>query len=225
MPKRKLPTKGGDSSLQPAAPPSTRSSSRKRISDVFKKLADACNKHSAYHQTAKSFARLDEDEDNLPEKCRKDLVSVRALLPKVEKCFPLGQAKQCDASDVVHLCDFYERVLLGVYCPHAPALLQWGKVPNVGKKGPSFPFLHCLLAASQSILAHSSYSSESIISPCPVPIGGLQCECILLQREDNFHANNCEHHCPSLPISRQQRHLPSYSLGSDKHAIRLCHNH
>jgi hypothetical protein len=135
MPKRRLPSNENNSSLRPGSHPSARSSSRKRISDVFSKLADACNKHATYHQTTKNFARQDDEEENLPEKCRKDLFSVRALLPKVEKCFPPNQAKQCEASDVAHLCDFYERVLRGVYCPHSPALFQWGKVPKDGKSG------------------------------------------------------------------------------------------
>eukprot|EP00526_Cylindrotheca_closterium_P015523 CAMPEP_0113604366 /NCGR_PEP_ID=MMETSP0017_2-20120614/1757_1 /TAXON_ID=2856 /ORGANISM="Cylindrotheca closterium" /LENGTH=246 /DNA_ID=CAMNT_0000512787 /DNA_START=89 /DNA_END=825 /DNA_ORIENTATION=+ /assembly_acc=CAM_ASM_000147 len=133
MPKRRLPNSGNqtdnDSSLRQHGILS-RSSSRKRISEVFTKLADAFNKHAEYHKTTKSFVRPDEEEAKLPERCRKDLASVRALLPKLEKCFPPQQAVNCDASDLAHLCNFYERVLRGVYCPHSPGLLQWGRVPK-----------------------------------------------------------------------------------------------
>ncbi|KAL3944314.1 MAG: hypothetical protein SGBAC_001607 [Bacillariaceae sp.] len=133
MPKRRLPNSGNqtenDSSLRQHGIFS-HSSSRKRISEVFTKLADAFNKHAEYHKTTKSFVPPDEEESKLPERCRKDLASVRALLPKLEKCFPPQQVVNCDASDLAHLCNFYERVLRGVYCPHSPGLFQWGRVPK-----------------------------------------------------------------------------------------------
>jgi hypothetical protein len=102
------------------------------MSDIFSKLADACNKHSTYHQNHKKNASREEDEDNLPEKCRKDLQSMRALLPKVEKYFE--HSDQSEAEDVWHLCDFYKQVLRGSYCPHSPALFGWGKQPKDGKR-------------------------------------------------------------------------------------------
>jgi hypothetical protein len=99
------------------------------------KLSDACNKHAAYHQGRNNSVRADEDEENLPEKCRNDLQSLRLLLPRVEKSFqpPAPGKKGPEAADVAHLCDFYNSVLRGVYCPHAPHLFHWGKEPKDGK--------------------------------------------------------------------------------------------
>lgn len=149
MPKRRLPgasSEGNDSSLhqhngtqreagaQHQEAPTGSRSSRKKISDSFSKLANGCNKHSAFHQNKKSSARQEEDEDNIPEPCRKDLTTMKVLLPKLEKSFQASNASQVEASDVAHLCEFYERTLRGVYCPHSPALFKWGKVPNYGKK-------------------------------------------------------------------------------------------
>lgn len=176
MPKRRLASNEDNTSLRPVLHRSSRATSRKRISGVFTRLADACTKHSAYHQSTKLFARQEEDEENLPEKCRKDLFSVRALLPKVEQCFPLDQAKQCEASDVAHLCDFYDRVLRGAYCPHAPALFQWGKVPKDGtSRGHFVPLDRSLRFKCLTMPLHSSFSSKSIVSTCDMWIGCHQC--------------------------------------------------
>lgn len=116
---------------------SHRSSSQRRSSNpsVLLILSDACNKHAAYHQSRKSPIRADADEENLPEKCQKDLQSLRELLPKVEKSFqpPSPGKRGPEASDVAHLCDFYTSILRGNYCPHAPHLLCWGKDPEEGK--------------------------------------------------------------------------------------------
>lgn len=162
MPKRRLPggaseardssSTQGEANLQRNQQPASSRSSRKRISDVFSKLADGCNKHSTYHQTSKRSVRQDEDEENVPEQCRKDLISMKALLPKVEKCFQASnsnQQNQVEATDVAHLCDFYERVLRGVYCPHSPALFKWGKVPKDGKKKPLINF--CCFCQSKCV--------------------------------------------------------------------------
>ena len=149
MPKRRLPgssSEANDSSFhqhhgtqreaspQHQEPPTGSRSSRKKISDSFSKLANGCNKHSTFHQNKKYAARQEEDEDNIPEPCRKDLTTMKVLLPKLEKSFQGSNANQVEASDVAHLCEFYERTLRGVYCPHSPALFKWGKVPNYGKK-------------------------------------------------------------------------------------------
>jgi hypothetical protein len=103
-----------------------------RSSEVLLALSNACNKHAIFHKNSKSHAvaRPDEVEENLPEKCSKDLASLRSLLPKVEKAFKAttnGQKGGPEALDVSHLCAFYHSVLNGAYCPHAPHLFSWGK--------------------------------------------------------------------------------------------------
>lgn len=125
-----------ESSRQPQQP-SNRSSSQRRSSNVLLSLSNACNKHATYHQgRRKASGRIDDDEENLPEKCRKDLQDLRKLLPKVEKSFrpPARGERGPKAEDVASLCDFYRSALNGGYCPHAPHLFHWGKVPQNGKK-------------------------------------------------------------------------------------------
>jgi hypothetical protein len=54
---------------------------------------------------------------------KKDLRLLKELLPKVEATC----STDAKATDVVgHLCDFYNDVLTGGFCPHAPNLFRWG---------------------------------------------------------------------------------------------------
>ena len=213
MPKRRLPSTGhqrdNDSSLRQHRIFS-RSSSRKRISEVFTKLADAFNKHAEYHMTTKSFVRPDEDEAKLPERCRKDLASVRALLPKLEKCFPPQQAVNCDASDLAHLCNFYERVLRGVYCPHSPGLFQWGRVPKDGKcycNRTALAFPDCrngrTLQLTCVVTVNSLYSlsSDSLaIASLHLPFGGHECELVTKQGSATSSHFNCQYDSPAAQL-------------------------
>ena len=123
--------------------------------EILLKMSDACCKHGDYHSKKQPNCRPDpnNDEANLPQRCLKDIRALRQLLPKVEKTIQpqvdsneaspraakTGRSKAIqkegtEASDICHLCDFYESVLNGVFCPHAPHLFQWGKGGIDGKK-------------------------------------------------------------------------------------------
>jgi hypothetical protein len=149
MPKRRLYIDGGaeneasSSSVsergrgpqQATTGQSRRSAAQRRSSDVLLRLSDACNKHATYHKGRKNTGQSEDDEDNLPERCRSDLQILRNLLPKVEKSFqpPAPGKKGPEAEDIAHLCDFYNSVLRGAYCPHAPHLFQRGQSAKDGK--------------------------------------------------------------------------------------------
>ncbi len=82
-------------------------------------LAVACQKHQITHHKngATSLG------EKMPQCCQKDLRLLKELLPKVEATY-CTDVKATDA--VAHLCDFYNDVLAGGFCPHAPNLFRWG---------------------------------------------------------------------------------------------------
>jgi len=85
------------------------------------KLSDCCAQHAESH-TPKPVRPLTE-HDEMPEKCQKDMSSLCKILPRVEDAVD----KNPHPSYIPHLCDFYQSVIQGRFCPHAPLLLEWGK--------------------------------------------------------------------------------------------------
>jgi hypothetical protein len=86
---------------------------------LLEQLAEACQYHRAT-QHKDGAPRLDEE---MSLACQKDLKLLTELLPKVEAAC----CKDVNSMDVVgHLCDFYNDVLRGGFCPHAPCLFRWG---------------------------------------------------------------------------------------------------
>ena len=140
MPKRRLYNEtadendGSTSASSSRGRSTQRSSSHRKSSDVLLSLADACTRHSEYHQSRNDSSAVAEDEGDIPEKCCAVLERLRQLLPRVEKSFqpPPPGKKGPDASDIAHLCNFYDSALQGVYCPHASHLFQRGKDPKEG---------------------------------------------------------------------------------------------
>lgn len=113
-----------------------RSSSRRKISDVLVKLSRSCNSHSTNcHKDRKGAVRVDDEETRIPDQCRSDLEMLRNLLPEIEKKFrpPARGERGPEAHDVAHLCDFYNSVMQGNYCPYAPHLFHMGKSVNEGR--------------------------------------------------------------------------------------------
>ena len=78
------------------------------------------------------MSNIDDDEENIPEQCRIDLEKLRNLLPEIEKKFhPSTHGEKGPAAqDIAHLCDFYNSVMQGNYCPYAPHLFHMGKSPH-----------------------------------------------------------------------------------------------
>lgn len=94
------------------------------------KLSDCCAAHAeSSHAAAKPLRPLTE-RDALPEKCQRDMASLCSILPKVEKTY--GVEKNPHPALLPHLCDFYQSVVQGRFCPHAPLLLEWGKGGTAG---------------------------------------------------------------------------------------------
>lgn len=120
-----------------AAPGTSRSVSRQKSSDVLIKLSQSCNNHlSNCHKDRRVTGNTEEEEEeNIPEQCKMDLEKLRNLLPEIEKKFhPNGHGeKGPEAQDVAHLCDFYNSVMQGNYCPYAPHLFHMGKSPSDGE--------------------------------------------------------------------------------------------
>jgi len=75
-------------------------------------LAEICKKHAATHHRH----RQDEAQS---EGCQRDLDHLSTLIPKVETAY----LKSTQFDD---LCDFYNDVLSGGFCPYAPNLFNGG---------------------------------------------------------------------------------------------------
>jgi hypothetical protein len=67
---------------------------------------------------------LTESEEEVPRYCQESLQSLRVIVPKVERNYP---PRETSATELHHLCDFYQDVLSGGFCPHAPHLFLLGK--------------------------------------------------------------------------------------------------
>ena len=114
-------------------------SSRRQSSDYLLKLSQCCNSHASKcpkdRRTATTCA--DDEEERIPDLCSADLEQLRNLLPEIEKKFqpPGAGQKGPEADDVAHLCDFYNSVIQGHYCPFMPHLFHLGKSPKDGEFG------------------------------------------------------------------------------------------
>lgn len=161
MPKRRLgysevametkappPSQTRRSSPAPATetsgPASRRSSSRRKSSDFLLKLSRSCNAHATncHKDRIARPVGLEDEVERIPDQCRADLEQLRNLLPEIEKKFqpPAPGQRGPEAHDVAHLCDFYNSVMQGNYCPYAPHLFDLGKSPKNGEHG-LFSFL------------------------------------------------------------------------------------
>ena len=108
--------------------PSTNTGQETSMS-LLQRLSHACQYHASHHYAnnnangASVLANPDDALDDIPARCRKDLVTLGTILPKVEQ----ATNQQPTAAEIGHLCSFYQDVLVGGYCPHAPHLFNWGK--------------------------------------------------------------------------------------------------
>ena len=93
-------------------------------------LSESCRKHGASahasnHQNRDGCAAM---LDDVPPGCREALTSLRTVLPKVEQAYPSHHHHHASTTttttvqDLAHMCDFYNDVLSGGFCPHAPHL-------------------------------------------------------------------------------------------------------
>lgn len=81
-------------------------------------LSESCRKHSASaHESNKGLCAATVEE--APQCCQDALASLRTILPKVEKAYPPHKTQ---VHDLAHMCDFYNDVLSGGFCPNAPHL-------------------------------------------------------------------------------------------------------
>ena len=127
------------------------------------RLSEACNKHKSLHcnntNTNKNTDgninddNTDHDGDytngeydyavlslaeltgRIPERCHKNLKSLKTVLPKVEEEYQADVLFSTNNSnnnntgwkDASHLCSFYESILSKGFCPHALCLFDYGK--------------------------------------------------------------------------------------------------
>lgn len=116
--------------------PSTNTAQETSMS-LLQRLSHACQYHASHHYAnnnangASVLANPDDALDDIPARCRKDLVTLGTILPKVEQ----ATNQQPTAAEIGHLCSFYQDVLVGGYCPHAPHLFTWGKGGTEGMCG------------------------------------------------------------------------------------------
>ena len=87
-------------------------------SSILVSLSESCRKHSASaHESNKGLFAATVME--APQCCQEALASLRTILPKVEKAYPPHNTM---VHDLAHMCDFYNDVLSGGFCPNAPHL-------------------------------------------------------------------------------------------------------
>jgi hypothetical protein len=175
MPKRRnTQLDFGNNDLQDSSshPPTTATSGPQHLAQpqertVLLKLSDACRKHSKFHHNQKASMRADENEADIPDRCRTDIQTLRLLLPRVEKSCKApksGQKGGPEATDVAHLCAFYYSVIQGTYCPHQPHIFQWGKGGLEGEEKPCF-VCHCEQTVFYGLLLTTKLLPFFISSP------------------------------------------------------------
>ena len=82
-------------------------------------LAAACEKHRITHHSVGDVR----PGESTRTACKRDLRLLKELLPRVE----LSCCRELNSVEMLgHLCDFYNDVLQGGFCPHAPELFRGG---------------------------------------------------------------------------------------------------
>jgi len=106
--------------------------------DILLRLSEACNAHRKTHNESQEKKEKNkilnsescgvhnsaEKSENIPERCKKDLKSLGAILPKLEEKYNYAVCSDKDASN---LCSFYASVIQKGFCPHAWDLFDSGK--------------------------------------------------------------------------------------------------
>jgi hypothetical protein len=127
-----------------------RSKSKKQKKPLLIILSDNCRKHSINGNTHhESNHVLSEEWDNVPLFCQEALTTLKRILPRVENRILIIENNNnnnnnsndtkmisSNVSDLGHLCDFYNDVILGGFCPHALHLFDLGKGAIEGKYPP-----------------------------------------------------------------------------------------
>jgi hypothetical protein len=93
-------------------------------------LSDNCRKHKISGNTHHECNNiLTEEWDDVPGYCQEALTALKRILPRVEHRIPIGNNVKVSSSvsDLGHLCDFYNDVIRGGFCPHALHLFDLGK--------------------------------------------------------------------------------------------------
>ena len=122
------------------------------------RLSEACAKHKEYHRLHDNENDDDDTTNNnnhnhnktegsvvVSEKCRKDLGTLRKILPEVEKKYTISLLNLVSAQDISHMCAFYRIVVMGGFCQHSMCLLRDAK-NNTSEQQSKFHFkLHILL--------------------------------------------------------------------------------
>jgi hypothetical protein len=113
---------------------------------LLQNLSRACQYHASHHYNNNNNNNPDDPVlllEDVPIKCRNDLIKLGTILPKVEQ----ATHHKPTAAGIGHLCSFYQDVLVGGYCPHAPHLFQWGKG---GTEGTVHHNIHAIVVRSLS---------------------------------------------------------------------------
>ena len=111
-------------------------------SSLLLKLATSCAKHKASQHSSSSITSTPalsvsalrhllhssgdlQTTNTLPVECTKALTILEKTLPKLERTYRANPAapSATTVEHVGHICDFYQDVIRGGFCPHAPHLL------------------------------------------------------------------------------------------------------
>ena len=95
-------------------------------------LSGSCARHRSRHEKGRISAHPNDVEGEVPKFCQDVINTLRKVMPKVEQAYRASTNPRVE--DIGHICDFFEQVIEGGFCPHAPHLLRLGKRVNDGKR-------------------------------------------------------------------------------------------
>jgi hypothetical protein len=91
-------------------------------------ISESCARHRLRHEKQQSHHGA--GEENMSTFCQESIKTLRKIVPKIERQYHASTNPQ--AEDIGHICDFYEQLIEGDFCPHAPDALRQENGPLNG---------------------------------------------------------------------------------------------
>jgi hypothetical protein len=102
-------------------------------------------------------------EENMSTFCQESIKTLKKIVPKLERQYHASTNPQ--AEDIGHICDFYEQLIEGDFCPHAPDALRLENGPMNGTLKASIFYLDCRFSCScYTVLPRIQFLFENLLS-------------------------------------------------------------
>lgn len=112
-------------------PPSHADAPKSDEPSLLFELSESCARHRLRHEKNHIATDSVDEVGGVPAFCQDVINTLRKILPKVEKHYHASRNPKPE--DISHICDFYEQVIEGGFCPHAPLIIKQGKHGSDGK--------------------------------------------------------------------------------------------